>query len=133
MGQAPGMNLFQLLCLLGLSIVSSIAGAADFAEQLSLRTLSNSALLASFNFASNITTEAFDKQDYGIFPRSLGQLLRHTHTEELHLRFSTGRWDTETWASRPHGGRREGGTGVELWAWISAATDAECVRSCHVA
>ncbi|KAI9873533.1 MAG: Subunit of the glycosylphosphatidylinositol transamidase complex-like protein, partial [Pleopsidium flavum] len=49
----------------------------------------------------------------------------HAKTRELHLRFSTGRWDAEDWGARPWNGTREGGTGVELWAWVEAETDEE--------
>lgn len=41
------------------------------------------------------------------------------------MRFSTGRWDDESWGARPWGGSKEGGTGVELWAWVEAETDEE--------
>jgi phosphatidylinositol glycan class T len=51
--------------------------------------------------------------------------LQHANTRELHLRFSLGRWDAESWGARPWGGEREGGTGVELWAWVEASSDAE--------
>lgn len=97
--------------------------AADYQENLSLKPLPNSALLAAFNFKSNTTLAAFDQQNFRFFPRSLGQILQHTHTQELHLRFSLGRWDSKLWGARPRGGRREGGTGVELWAWIEANRD----------
>lgn len=108
-----------LLCL------TSWVEASEYQEHLSLKPLPNSALLAAFNFRSNTSISAFDEQNFRFFPRSLGQILQHTHTKELHLRFSLGRWDARTWGARPRGGRREGGTGVELWAWIDAKTDEE--------
>jgi phosphatidylinositol glycan class T len=49
--------------------------------------------------------------------------LQHAHTKELHLRFSLGRWDAANWGQMPWNGAREGGTGVELWAWIDADTE----------
>ncbi|KAL9075798.1 MAG: hypothetical protein Q9157_003899 [Trypethelium eluteriae] len=55
----------------------------------------------------------------------LRQILQHAHTKELHLRFSLGRWDDENWGTRPWNGTREGGTGVELWAWVEAETNEE--------
>jgi phosphatidylinositol glycan class T len=69
---------------------------------------------------------SFEQQNFRYFPRSLGQILQHANTRELHLRFSLGRWDAESWGARPWGGAREGGTGVELWAWVEAETDEEC-------
>ncbi|KAF2091378.1 GPI transamidase-like protein component Gpi16 [Saccharata proteae CBS 121410] len=96
---------------------------ADYHEHLLLRPLPQNALLASFNFRSNETASAFEHQNFRYFPRSLGQILQHAHTTELHLRFSLGRWDAEAWGQRPWNGAREGGTGVELWAWVDAEND----------
>ncbi|KAK4118807.1 Gpi16 subunit, GPI transamidase component [Parathielavia appendiculata] len=103
----------------------SFALAADYYERLNLRPLPLSALLASFNFRSNTTVSEFEKGNFRFFPRSLGQILQHAGTRELHLRFSLGRWDAESWGARPWNGAREGGTGVELWAWLEADTDEE--------
>jgi len=115
------------LVLLIASIVTSIA-ASTYDEQLLLRPLPQSSLLGSFNFRSSIPESSFRAQNFQTFPRSLGQILLHSHTEELHLRFSTGRWDGEIWGERPWNGSREGGTGVELWAWMHGDSEAECVH-----
>ncbi|KAF2136394.1 uncharacterized protein K452DRAFT_322444 [Aplosporella prunicola CBS 121167] len=116
------MFFFVLLLLLcGLSR----AVESDYHERLLLRPLPQNALLASFNFRSNASASSFDHQNFRYFPRSLGQILQHAHTTELHLRFSLGRWDAEAWGARPWNGAREGGTGVELWAWVDAPTDEE--------
>ncbi|KAL1306104.1 hypothetical protein AAFC00_004221 [Neodothiora populina] len=114
-----------LFIIFWLALSSSWAEAAEYQENLSLKPLPNSALLAAFDFRSNTTLSAFEEQNFRFFPRSLGQILQHTRTKELHLRFSLGRWDSPVWGARPRGGRREGGTGVELWAWIEASTDEE--------
>ncbi|KAL2134084.1 hypothetical protein VTI74DRAFT_1080 [Chaetomium olivicolor] len=116
---------FLSLSLLSLCLLSSSASAADYHEQLVLRPLPQSALLASFDFRSNTSVAEFEKGNFRFFPRSLGQILQHAGTRELHLRFSLGRWDAETWGARPWDGAREGGTGVELWAWLEADTDEE--------
>ncbi|KAK6581211.1 hypothetical protein PZA11_005902 [Diplocarpon coronariae] len=109
--------------LLSLSLLLQLVRASDYHEQLNLRPLHPSLLLASFNFQSNTTLASFEQQNFRYFPRSLGQILQHANTRELHLRFSLGRWDAESWGARPWGGAREGGTGVELWAWVEAETD----------
>ncbi|KAK0388846.1 hypothetical protein NLU13_5089 [Sarocladium strictum] len=118
-----------LLSILPLTAFASSPEAAtpptDYHEQLTLRPLPLSSLLASFNFKTNTSQSDFDAQNFRFFPRSLGQILQHAGTRELHLRFTLGRWDAESWGARPWDGRREGGTGVELWAWLDAATDAE--------
>lgn len=123
------MRQFQFQSLVfGLGFLLSLCTASntsDYHEQLLLRPLHPSLLLASFNFQSNTTLESFNQQNFRYFPRSLGQILQHANTRELHLRFSLGRWDAESWGARPWGGAKEGGTGVELWAWVEASTDEE--------
>ncbi|KAL1898497.1 Subunit of the glycosylphosphatidylinositol transamidase complex-like protein [Sporothrix stenoceras] len=104
---------------------SAVTDDPDYYENLVLRPLPLSALLASFNFRSNTTVAAFEAHNFRFFPRSLGQILQYAGTRELHLRFSLGRWDAESWGARPWAGTREGGTGVELWAWLDAQTDEE--------
>lgn len=109
-------------------LLSSLSVASDYHERLDLQPLPQSALLASFNFRSNTSQEAFDQRHFRYLPRALGQILQHAHTKELHLRFTTGRWDAESWGSRPWNGAKEGGTGVELWAWIDAVNDERYVE-----
>jgi phosphatidylinositol glycan class T len=117
------LNLLSLLLLA--SALFGFSCASEYNEQLLLRPLPPASLLASFNFRSNTSSTAFEQQNFRYFPRSLGQILQHANTRELHLRFSLGRWDSESWGARPWGGAREGGTGVELWAWVEADTDEE--------
>lgn len=62
---------------------------------------------------------------HSIFPRSLAQILHASRTKELHLKFTLGRWDASQWGSQIWDGRTAGGTGVELWAWVEASSDAE--------
>ncbi|KAI0376429.1 Gpi16 subunit, GPI transamidase component, partial [Hypomontagnella monticulosa] len=106
----------------------SVAIASDYHEQLILKPLPQSTLLASFNFRSNTSLSQFEAHNFRYFPRSLGQVIQHVGTKELHLRFSLGRWDAESWGARPWDGTKEGGTGVELWAWLEAETDEEADR-----
>jgi phosphatidylinositol glycan class T len=121
------MYLRSLPLFIGAGLTSFIlpVQASEYHEQLLLRPLPPSSVLASFNFRANTTAEAFEQQNFRYFPRSLGQILQHANTRELHLRFSLGRWDAESWGARPWGGEREGGTGVELWAWVEADNDEE--------
>ena len=113
-------SLFSLSLLL-----SFVLADADYHESLTLEPLDQALLLASFNFRSNASIRSFEQQHFRYIPRSLGQILQHAKTRELHLRFSTGRWDAESWGARPWRGAKEGGTGVELWAWVEADTDEE--------
>jgi phosphatidylinositol glycan class T len=112
------------LWLLNAFIACALA-STGYHERLLLRPLPQGTLLASFNFLSNETQTAFEEQNFRYFPRSLGQILQHAHAKELHLRFSVGRWDADNWGQRPWNGAREGGTGVELWAWVEANSEDE--------
>ncbi|KAI9663578.1 MAG: Subunit of the glycosylphosphatidylinositol transamidase complex-like protein [Trizodia sp. TS-e1964] len=113
----------HLLSLLVLLLAGAAASPPEYHEQLLLRPLHPSSLLASFNFRSNASSSSFEQQNFRFFPRSLGQILKYANTRELHLRFSLGRWDAESWGARPWGGAKEGGTGVEIWAWVEAESD----------
>jgi GPI-anchor transamidase subunit T len=110
----------SLIPLLLFALSTLVAAYSDYHEQLTLTPLPQGSLLASFDFLSNETLSDYNAQNFRFFPRSLGQALRHASTQELHLRFTTGRWDAQEWGARPWDGTREGGTGVELWAWIDA-------------
>ncbi|KAL2058759.1 hypothetical protein ABVK25_000050 [Lepraria finkii] len=110
--------------LLYLLSCSLILAEPDYHERLNLQPLTPASLLASFNFWSKASLQSYEEQHFRYIPRSLGQILQHAKTRELHLRFSTGRWDDESWGARPWGGTKEGGTGVELWAWVEADSDA---------
>lgn len=114
--------------LLFLALLLHLASATDYFERLNLTPLPLGSLLASFDFRSNETQAAYENQNFRYFPRALGQVLQHASAKELHLRFTTGRWDAETWGARPWNGTREGGTGVELWAWIDASTEEEAMH-----
>ncbi|KAI2633354.1 Gpi16 subunit [Xylaria nigripes] len=114
-----------LSLLIPLFLLFSGVFASDYHEQLNLKPLPQSSLLASFNFRSNTSITQFEAHNFRYFPRSLGQILQHVGTRELHLRFSSGRWHAESWGARPWNGTKEGGTGVELWAWLKADTEKE--------
>lgn len=102
--------------------------ASTYDERLLLKPLPAAALLSSFSFRSKASLASFQSQNFNYFPRALGQILQHAHTRELHVRFSSGRWDAENWGQRPWGGSREGSTGVELWAWVEAMNEQEFVH-----
>ena len=121
------MKPFGLVTLLSLLFCAPSRADSEYAEKLVLQPLPQGSLRASFNFKSNATLHSFEQQHFRYIPRSLGQILQHANTRELHLRFSSGRWDAESWGARPWDGRKEGGTGVELWAWIEADTDEQWV------
>lgn len=118
-------RLWVLLTTFLTVLLSTVASATDYSERLTLTPLPLGTLLASFSFRSNESLSTYDSQNYRLFPRSLAQTIQHASTKELHLRFTTGRWDAEEWGARPWDGTKEGGTGVELWAWIEAGNEEE--------
>ncbi|KPI39353.1 GPI transamidase component GPI16 [Cyphellophora attinorum] len=122
-GHNAGM--LRLLFFLTLTLLATLAHATDYHERLTLSPLPLGTLLASFDFRSNESQRTYNAQNFRLFPRSLAQTLQHADTKELHLRFTTGRWDASEWGARPWDGTREGGTGVELWAWIEAGSEEE--------
>lgn len=119
------LPIVRILLLALLPFLVPTSAASDYHEQLTLRPLPLSNLLASFNFRANTSLADFESHNFRLFPRSLAQILQHADTRELHLRFTLGRWDAESWGARPWDGAREGGTGVELWAWLDAETEEE--------
>ncbi|KAI1848814.1 hypothetical protein JX266_005242 [Neoarthrinium moseri] len=119
------MRLFTSVLTPLFCLVASAAAASDYHEQLVLKPLPQNSVLASFDFKSNTSVAQFEAHNFRYFPRSLAQILQHAGTRELHLRFSLGRWDAETWGARPWHGTKEGSTGVELWAWLEAGSDEE--------
>ena len=116
--------LLSLIPLL-IQLTGAIEASQDYSELLTLRTLPGSNLLASFDFRSQASAASFEGQNYRFLPRALSQILQYSHTNELHLRFSSGHWDEANWGSRPRQGAKEGGTGVELWAWVEADSSEE--------
>lgn len=119
---------------LSLAALASLVVAADYSETLTLKPLARNRLLASFQFEALLpptpleyvnTTEPeahYTPRHYGKFPKSLEPVLSATNTRELHLRFTQGWWDSENWGKLPADGASTGGTGVELWAAIEAAS-----------
>ncbi|KAK7206494.1 GPI transamidase component PIG-T [Myxozyma melibiosi] len=107
-----------------------LQSALAYREKLDLRPLPRNSLLASFSFslASESAPTPDDISHYGLFPRSVGQIIRSSHATEIHLRFSQGWWDASEWGSLPEQGAYAGGTGVEVWAWVDGADLAEAEK-----
>ncbi|KAK5163942.1 Subunit of the glycosylphosphatidylinositol transamidase complex-like protein [Saxophila tyrrhenica] len=112
-----------LLALLPLINPGIALPSNNYTEHLHLRPLPGGSLYAGFSFTSTTPLSSYVANNFRYFPRALAQILQYTHTAELHLRFALGRWDDESWGSRPRDGLREGGNGVELWAWLENGGD----------
>ena len=113
-------SIFRILLLLSSCLfISKCVGL--YTENLLIEPLPHNLLLASFNFQIRSHRDSenalISSTHYAHLPRSLGQILSNTHTHELHVRLTQGRWD-EDWGSLPSRGDKAGGTGMEIWAWI---------------
>ena len=53
---------------------------------------------------------------YGVFPKSLAQIISHYDVAEVHLSLTQGQWRTNAWGYPP----RSSPPGAELWAWFMA-------------
>lgn len=104
-----------------------------FDEKLNLRPLPNNFMLSSFTFDMNSTmfTPGRSSKDvneyshYTVFPKAFSSILQHTSAREMHIRFTRGFWDAESWGRLPNDGFKSGGSGVELWAVIEASSKDE--------
>lgn len=113
-------------------LLGALAAATSFYEELTLKPLPRNTLLADFHFNTvlpefpleytNSTSPAAHHapRHYGYFPRMLAPIIQATNTRELHLRFTQGWWDADSWGVLPENGSVIGGTGVEVWAAIEA-------------
>lgn len=111
---------------------AAVVFAGDFYnESLVLKPLPRNKLLASFQFdIASLASDFLAPGDldsstnryhhYTYFPRTLGPIIQATNTRELHLRFTQGWWDSQSWGSLPYNGTKSGGTGVEVWAIVEA-------------
>ncbi|CCK70023.1 GPI-anchor transamidase subunit GPI16 KNAG_0D02740 [Huiozyma naganishii CBS 8797] len=107
-----------------------------YQEDLRLKPLPGNHLLSSFSF--DMKSESFTpgKTDldidqyshYTVFPKPFKPLLERTATRQLHLRFTRGFWDAESWDTLPYDGFKSGGSGVELWAIIESDSQENAYR-----
>lgn len=99
-----------------------------YEEHLFVKPLPKNYLLSSFSFETKsneflpgkASTDFDDYSHYTVFPKTFKPILDKTATRQLHLRFTRGFWDAESWGLLPHDGFESGGSGVEVWAVIEA-------------
>lgn len=99
-----------------------------YEENLFIKPLPKNYLLTSFAFRTKsneflpgkLSTDFDDYSHYTVFPKEFKPLLDKSATRQLHLRFTRGFWDAESWGMLPHNGFESGGSGVEIWAVIEA-------------
>ncbi|KAJ2964457.1 hypothetical protein NQZ79_g692 [Umbelopsis isabellina] len=130
---------FIVLCTYILTTESKLSGRQDsFEEELLISPLDDGKLLTHFQFTTLVELDStVEKQGkrktqlvtvlvpishYGLFPKSIGQVINHHNVQELHLTFTQGRWQYEEWG---YPVAQSAGTGVELWAWMKADANIE--------
>lgn len=99
-----------------------------YEEQLTIKPLPKNYLLTSFDFETQSSEfvpgkSSIDFDDYShytVFPKAFKPILDQTSTRQLHLRFTRGFWDAESWGWLPNDGFKSGGSGVEVWAILEA-------------
>ncbi|GEQ68135.1 hypothetical protein JCM33374_g1802 [Metschnikowia sp. JCM 33374] len=127
-----------MLLLPALAFLSLTVASSDYSESLTVKPLPRNKFLTSFEFdtrsppfpleylpasvAKSEPEPEVSARHYGHFPRSIEPVLRTTNTRSLHLRFTQGWWNSDSWGRLPHNGSSSGGTGVELSAIIEAAS-----------
>ncbi|CCE61613.1 hypothetical protein TPHA_0A05390 [Tetrapisispora phaffii CBS 4417] len=102
----------------------------EFDESLKITPLKSNFLLSSFNFEINstkyepgVSSNGFDEYShYTVFPKSINRIIRQNSVRELHIRFTRGFWDADSWGRIPYDGFKAGGSGVELWSVIEASS-----------
>lgn len=117
-------------------VATVLASSKSYHEDLTLRPLPQNKLLSTFHFVAEqedpqVGTSLEGFAEYTTFPRSLGQIMSRANTHELHLRFSQGWWDAESWGVPPANGTFAGGVGVEMWAWVAGDDLAEAQANWH--
>ena len=53
-------------------------------------------------------------QHYGMFPKSLAEVVTHYGVQELHLTLTRGKWRTPVWGYPP----QSAPPGAEFWVWF---------------
>ena len=101
------MKLLNLLSMLfWLFLVSLVKG---YAERLELTQFKDGKVLAHLEFQQSCTSITH----YQRFPKAIGEIVDAFELRELHLSFTQGRWDDESW-----GWRQSAPAGVQLNAWL---------------
>lgn len=99
----------------------------DHTEKLFIRQLPQGRTLAHFEFVTAWDThhltwdQPSNVHHYGLFPKSLAEVMSHYGTQEVHLTLTQGIWRTRLWGYPPISAP----LGAELWAWFLPDTNAE--------
>eukprot|EP00731_Ephydatia_muelleri_P022483 Em0015g66a len=98
----------------------------DHTEKLFIRQLPQGRTLAHFEFVTtwdshHLTfSQAANVRHYGLFPKSLAEVMSHYGAQEVHLTLTQGMWRSRLWGYPPISAP----LGAELWAWFLPGTNA---------
>ncbi|XP_028797168.1 GPI transamidase component PIG-T [Neltuma alba] len=89
----------------------------EFTEELLLKPLPDSKVLAHFHFQSNAPLIDSFARHHHLFPKAISQLVQKYHVNAMELSFTQGRWNYESWGGfDPISSSNAKPPGVELWA-----------------
>jgi len=111
-----------LICFLVATFASSICGDESFYEELLIRPLPDGKLMTHFQFTTRWDvnkSQSSSFNHFNLFPKSLGNVIRKFHVDELHLSFTQGRWVFSQWGYPVNAAP----AGVELWTWFEDGYD----------
>ncbi|CAH1780479.1 unnamed protein product, partial [Owenia fusiformis] len=112
-------NLFRFLifCI----ILPSLKANDAFNEELLVKPLHNGYIYTHFQFTTTWDIDITDRNaftHYGLFPKSLGEVLDKYNVQELHLSLTQGQWRHEKWGYPVI----DSPVGAELWVWFQENT-----------
>lgn len=122
-----GLKRCQVALWCGVVLVLVVAASASqdytFDEEFLVRPLKDGRVLVHWQFVTRWHPEAGQIADrakhFGLFPKTLGQIVQRFSVQELHLSLTQGRWDYAQWG-RP---LLPAPVGAELWSWLQPSAE----------
>jgi len=117
------MKHFLATFLLVAVFANSIYADESFYEEMLIRVLPDGKLMTHFQFTTRWDVDKTQQSafnHFNLFPKSLGNVIRKFHVDELHLSFTQGRWIFSQWGYPVNAAP----AGVELWTWFEDGYDA---------
>lgn len=96
-------------------------------ENLFITHLPDARIMGHFQFSATWDSHPLKFADdykvrhFGVFPKSLAEVMSHYEVQELHLSLTQGKWRTHVWGYPPISAP----PGAELWAWFLPQANAE--------
>ncbi|KAI9188354.1 Subunit of the glycosylphosphatidylinositol transamidase complex-like protein [Blastocladiella emersonii ATCC 22665] len=105
---------------LALASTATAAPSERYREHLDIEPLADGKVLFSFEFvaarpAPPVRGSAAAVEAFGLFPRTLGQILAQSDVAELDLAWTQGRWRTDRWGYAANGTAAPPGADLKAW------------------